>query len=231
MKGFYILLFLLSLFLVLGYLVMKPTDSDLRRTYERMEGAMRVLKKDLAELQAPLRELQNLKRRTSKLERENDHYRQKVSELTSKMNMAMHNLDNLTEKIREATASTLADLEKEINQTLVALGSFSGRVKTIHGFIKESYPLLAKMENLQKRLNQKVDEREKAGQPYSEERLKDIEGYNLRCRDLNNQYTQAFKAIHSNFDQGRTMAQILINELNNLLPTFEAFLEDLEKSK
>ena len=51
MKGFYILLILLVLFAVLGYLVMKPTDAGLRRSFDQVTNAIEMVDKNLTALE------------------------------------------------------------------------------------------------------------------------------------------------------------------------------------
>jgi len=230
MRGLYILAVLIGMVLILGYLVMKPTNSDLVREYDQIEKNLRTLKMKLSGLQPMLRQLQEQKRRTFKLDKENDQFREKVNQLTLKFNRVSHSLENITEDTREAATQTLQELNTDIDQAFFGMGTFEGKVNAMHEFVTEGYPLIGRMENLQRRLNQLVADRERRQNNFNADKLREIESLNQSCRDIDSQFKLAIKAIHSQLDQGQIMARTVINELNNLIPTFEAFLKDLEES-
>ena len=229
MKGLYILLVLILVCSILGYLVFKPTDSDLRRTYENLSNNIELLNGRLVELKAPLSKLREYKRRTFKLDKDYDFWQSQARGMEGTLRAARHNIENLSPETREVTGNMLATLRKEMDQFAFGLGNFAQRVNALHDFVTESFPLLSRMNTYRIQINRFAEEREKSGNPLPENMVKQLESYNLQCDRVGSLADQALKAMHSNLNQGITLGKTTINQLKNLLPTIEAFIEDLDK--
>jgi hypothetical protein len=79
-------------------------------------------------------------------------------------------------------------------------------------------------------MNRLVEAGEKAGGALTEDMLKDVESYNFRCEQIQNSMKMALNTIHSDIEQGRVLAQSTVNEIKKLMPSLEAFLEDLSRT-
>jgi hypothetical protein len=60
--------------------------------------------------------------------------------------------------------------------------------------------------------------------------LKDVESYNFRCEQIQSSMKLALTTIHNDIEQGRILAQSTVNEIKKLMPSLEAFIEDLARS-
>jgi len=227
MKGIYILCAILLLLAVLVYLAVKPTDSDLRRSYNQLASAMETLEKKLADQEELLVFLRKQKRRTAKLDKEFDARRQMAGEMRMKLNAALHNVENLSGEIRKTTEHVLESLNKEMQQQLAGAVSFEARVRTLHDFVKESFPLHRRMEELQTQMNALVEKRQGDGLALSPEQLADVDGFNFRCGQIQSWMKDVLTTVHTDREQGEILAQTTVNELKKLLPSLEAFVEDL----
>lgn len=226
MKGLYILVILVVAVAVLGYLVMKPTDSDLRRKYDLLLMGRDTLEAQMGDQEEPLAYLRSQKRRTFKLDKEYELLRKNASQLRMKLNVALHNVENLSDATRKATEEMLEDLSLELNKQLSSTGGFAKKVRMLHDFVKESFPLHAQLVDLQRRMNLAVARLPGAGK----DTLQDVESYNMLCEQISQSSVQAMKILHTHIDQGEILAGTAVNEMKKLIPTLEAFVEELEKS-
>ncbi len=231
MKGLYILAFVLGLISVLSYMVFKQSDSDLRRTYDHIVRNMSALDERLAQLETPLAELRRKKRRTHLLDKEFEQLQKKVSALRSTSNAATHNIENLTDQIRGTASKALDDLRQDSEKTLYAAARFGNKVSIIHAFVTEGYPLLDTLENLQKKLNTVVQDREEAGDPLPMDKTSDLESYYMESKNIRSLAMEAMKTFHTNIEDGKVMANTAINDLKTLIPALEAFLQDISEKK
>jgi hypothetical protein len=213
---------------LLGYLVLKPTDSDLRRSYNRIADHLDLIDQSLADLKEPLTQLREYKRRTFMLDKDFDIWRSKARELRITLSVASHNIENLSPDTRTAAETMLADLEKKKDKLASSINNFSNLVTTLHEFVVTSFPLLSTMKNYQVRFNRVAEVKEKAGVPLDEDMLKQIDNYNVQCEQIQSMANETLSTIHSNLEQGKILANTTMNQLKKLLPTLEAFLEDLE---
>ena len=228
MKGLYILIFLVLMCCLLGYLVLKPTDSDLRRTYSRIAEHLNLIDQGLADLKEPLTKLREYKRRTFMLDKDFDIWRTKARELRITLSVAAHNIENLGPDTRTAAESMLADLQEKKDKLAANISNFSNLVTTLHDFVVTSFPLLNTLKSYQVRFNSVAEAKEKEGVPLAEDTLKQIDGYNVQCEQIQSMANETLNTIHSNLEQGKVLASTTLNQLKKLLPTLEAFLEDLE---
>jgi chromosome segregation ATPase len=225
MKGLYILVILVAALAVLGYLVMAPTDADLRRKYDRLIMGRDALEAQLAEQKEPLAYVRSQKRRTFKLDKEYTLLQTRASKLRTKLNVALHNVENLSSATRKATEDVLDDLAKDLNKQLTSAGLFAKKVSVLHDFVKESFPLHGQLMDLQRRMNLAVAQQPDA----TADTLKDVESYNMLCEQISKSSSQAMTTLHTNLDQAEILAGTAVNEMKKLIPTLEAFVEGLEK--
>ena len=228
MKGLYILIFLVLMCCLLGYLVLKPTDSDLRRSYNRIAEHLNMIDQGLANLKEPLTQLREYKRRTFMLDKDFDAWRTKARELRITLSVAAHNIENLSPDTRKAAESMLTDLEKKKDKLASSISNFSNLVTTLHDFVITSFPLLNTMKTYQVRFNRVAEVKGKEGVPLAEDTMKQIDNYNMQCEQIQSMANETLSTIHSNLEQGKILANTTMNQLKKLLPTLEAFLEDLE---
>lgn len=229
MKGLYILAGIVAVVAILGYLAIKPTDSDLQRAYGKLVDAMDGLEQRIAELQEPLVFLRKEKRRTAKLDKEFELRRQKASALRLQLNAARYNIENLRADTRQATEDVLHELDREMMKQLSGAVSFGAKVNALYECVRDGFPLLRQMETLQQRLNQLVEKQKTTVAPWPETAMSDVEHYLFQCEQHQNWIKQALTTIHTDLEQGQVLARTAINELRKLLPNLEAFVEDLEK--
>ena len=230
MKGIYILFALVAGIGVLGYLVMKPTDSDIRRKADTLRQAMDLLEEQLNEVQPLLIELRSLKRRTFLLDGEYDHLREKTGKLRLRLNAAVHDLDDLNEQIRRVTQAAFESMTKDLEQLLSRSGNFVAKVTALRDLLVEVNPKLTRMDQLQARINALAEERNGSGRPLNAALMKDVESYNIQCKTIRDQVTQALKIIHQDLNNGLTMGKTALNSARQLIPTLEAFIKDLAGS-
>lgn len=230
MKGLYILISIITAFLVLGFFVFKSTDADLRRTYEQIVDGVDKLEEILVSLEIPMTEIRREKAKTFKIDQQYDFLRTKVRTLRTQLNVALHNLENFKEKLRKATEESLAGLREEVNSVMFSLITFQKMIEGMHEFVQEGFPLLEKLQTLQVQMNQKIDLiKVKTGEPLSEELLQDVESFNRNCKDLQTMARSGMKDLHNKLEYGLTQTRSVVNELKTLLPSFEAFVKDLDK--
>lgn len=230
MKGFYIITGLLLCGAVLGYFVVRPSDADLRRSARRIEEALQTLDARLVEVQAPLAEIRRYKRRTFKLDKDYDYFRNRAGELKRLLRAARYNMEHMDPTLHETTKKMLEDLKEKLNVYAYGVTRFQERLKAIHHFVTEGFPLLARMNEYRARLNARVENPTSDGAPLPADVRKEVETLNLQCEQIQGMANQALTSLHTQFEQGKTIAETTLNKLKNLVPTLEAKVRDLERS-
>lgn len=229
MKGLYILIALLILFSILCFMVVKPTDTDVQRKYDQILNLKIKLDEDLLKIQTPLKKLRTLKPRTNLLDKENEALKSCIRDLQSKLSVLKINIDQLSDKNREACTDMLEAIRNDMEKIYSSLSIFGVKVRALHDFLAEANPLYAQMESLQKQIKGMADLRRRNNNPFPDETLKDIESYNSQCKEIQNFKKLAIKSIHNNREEGAISGKTAINQIKDLLPTMEAFVKDLKK--
>ncbi len=227
MKGFYILAAILFTVAALGYMVLKETDSDLRRRHEFLTGSMKVIKTSLKDAVAPIARLRRVKS-TIRLDKELSRHRSRTGAMRAKLNAALHGIETLSRETHDATANTLTRLSKDMDLLLLDVNRFSRRVAVIDTYITNRQPFLNEVNRLLAAVESVAAT--KAGEkPLPEDVRYRLEQVTESTRSTLKLAATALNEIWLDLDRGKICADRSLNDLKNSSPPLETLLNDLNK--
>jgi len=232
MKGFYILVVLVLMFGVLGYLVMKPTDSDIQRFYNTIREKKTDMDGMITGFQPILKKLRKLKKRTNVIDEENNKIKRKSREIEIKLT-ALENIyigSGMQKGVDKALIrSQITKLDAEIDRLTSSANVFGTRVTVIFEFISEWGPAYLRMQELMNDIGMLIEKRDKEGRPFTKETMKDLESFSSQCNEIVRLSVNATKTIHSSLNEGVTLSKTTIKKAKDLIPEIKNYLIDLKK--